>query len=228
MVKSLNKNRLPIILFDIDYTLFDVGYFDEYFHRELSKIFIEDEELIRSKSMEIIVNLIKQESFLDIDKYLEILLSKFKKKRQRSKIKHLLFETSFFKSGFYTEVEKSLRSLKNFARLGIFSQGDEKFQGAKIDQSGFKELFDKELIYIIKPRKLDILPLLRIKHKKDKVFLVEDKPLVVHTIRQIMPNVYTIWVKRGKYAEGQIDIENFKPDATITSLDQIIPIIEQN
>lgn len=228
MAKSLNKDRLPIVLFDIDYTLFDVEYFDECFHKELSKIFKEDEELIRSTSIEIIVTLIEQESFLDIDKYLEILLSKLEKKKHRSEVEHFLFETSFFKNGFYTEVEKSLKSLKNIARLGIFSQGDEKLQGAKIKQSGFNDLFEQDLIYIIKPKKLDFLPLLKRKHHADKVYLVEDKPSVIQSVKEFIPSMFTIWVERGKYAKSQKDIAGFSPDAKVRNLRDVVGIVNQD
>lgn len=224
MAKSSSKS-LPIILFDIDYTLFDVGYFEKFFPKELSRMFLDDEKPIRSLSTGVILNLTEQEKFLDIDKYLEILLSKLNKEDHRSCIENLLFGATFFKGGFYSEVEDSLKHLKKNSRLGIFSQGDEKLQGAKINQSGFKNLFDQELIYIIKPRKLDHLPFLKNKHINEKLFLVDDKLNILHEVKKHIPSLFAIWIKRGKYAEKLKTIPGFTPDATITNLKEVIKLI---
>ena len=67
------KNK--VVLFDIDYTLFDVSYFDKFFYKKLEKILKLDEALIRKESIKIITDIITKEHFLDIDKYVVTLLS---------------------------------------------------------------------------------------------------------------------------------------------------------
>ena len=218
--------KQKIILFDIDYTLFDVGYFDKHFHKKLSEMLLIDEDLIKKLSVDIIVELIGREHFLDINKYLKTLLPKLEKEKYKPQIENLLFKTPFFRNGFYSEVESVLKTLKKIARLGIFSQGDERFQGAKIQHSGFKDLFEKELIYIIKPRKLDHLPFLKNKHQNEKLFLVDDKPNIICEVKKQMSSIFTVWIKRGKYAEAQKDILGFSPDATITNLREMVKIVK--
>lgn len=219
----LNKK---IVLFDIDYTLFDVGHFDKNFHPYLAQLFSLDEKLVNEESIKTIIALIREEHFLDIDKYLSILLSKFKKEKYKEEIEKFLFGGDFFKNGFYPDVEITLRTLKDFVRLGIFSQGDEKLQGAKIEQSGFGHFFEKELIYLIKPKKLDFLPSLKKMHSWNKIYLVEDKLTILYEVKKQMPSVFGIWIKRGWYAENQKEIPGFKPDATITNLREIVKIVQ--
>lgn len=221
---QLNKK---IVLFDIDYTLFDVKHFDKNFHAYLAKLFSLDEKLVKEESIKTIIALIKEEHFLDIDKYLSILLSKFKMEKHAKEIEEFLFGKDFFKEGFYPDVEFTLRTLKDMVRLGIFSQGDERLQGAKIEQSGFKDVFDKELMYIIKPKKLDFLPSLQKLHSKDKIYLIEDKLEILYEVNKKIPSIFTIWIKQGWYAENQKEIPDFKPDATITNLKEVVDFVQR-
>ena len=226
-MKSSNK-KLPIILFDIDYTLFDVGYFDNNFHKYLSELFSIDKSLIREKSTETILDLIKKDYFLDIDKFLQVFLSKIDKKQHIREIEEFLFGKDFFKRGFYPEVEFTIRSLKNAFRLGIFSQGHKKLQGAKINQSGLRKFFDDELIYIKKPLKLNFLPHLKERHINDKIILVDDKLEVLYEVKKYIPSFFTVWVKRGKYAEKQKNIEGFKPELTVFDLKNLKNLLKVN
>lgn len=221
----MQLNKKPIVLFDIDYTLFDVAHFDVNFHKKLAEMFSLDEKLVKEESIKTIIILIKEDHFLDIDKYLSLLLPKFKLEKHAKQIEEFLFEKDFFKEGFYPDVELTLKTLKNMVRLGVFSQGDTRLQGAKIDQSGFKDVFEKELIYIIKPKKLDFLPSLQKLHGGDKIYLVEDKLEVLYEVNKKMSSLFTIWIKQGWYAANQKEIPGFKPDATITSLKEVIKLV---
>ena len=219
------KNK-PIVLFDIDYTMFDVRHFDKSFHAYISKIFGIDAKTIQDLSFKTILGLIEKEHFLDIDKYLKILLSGLGKEKHLKEIEEFLFGKDFFKHGFYPDVEVTVRTLNEMFRLGVFSQGDNKLQGAKISQSGFKHLFENKLIYIIKPKKLDFLPFLKKIHGKDKVYLVEDKLSILHEVKKQMPSVFGIWIKRGWYAENQKEIPGFMPDAEVNNLKEVVEIVK--
>lgn len=212
-----------IILFDIDYTLFDVGYFDTHFYTLIAPILLLPEELLRKTSVDIIIKVIKEEGFLDIEIYLTQFLAKLHKQEHKTHLEEILFGGSFFKDGFYKEAEEALQHLKGKAKLGIFSQGDERFQGAKVDQSGLKDFFEKDILYI-KQNKLDFLPLLKEKHTKDLLYLVDDKPGVLYEFKKHIPSSCVIWIKRGVHAIKGNTIEGFVPDKTITHLSEIIPL----
>jgi len=219
-------NNSPVILFDIDYTLFNVLHFDENFPKYLAKLLFLDEEKIRSISIETITGLIKKEGFLDISVYLDNLLSKLGGVERKQDVEEFLFAKDFFKLGFYPEVGYALGALKDMFRLGIFSQGDIKLQGAKLTQSGLKHFFDEDKIYIKKPHKLDFLSELSKKHKNDQVFLVDDKLEILYEAKKAMPFMKTIWVKRGRYANSQKPIEGFEPDAFVNDLAGVVDFVK--
>lgn len=218
--------KQKIVLFDIDYTLFDTSYFHSHFHKKLATLFAMDEEEIKEISTKIIVDLVEKESYLDIEKYIQKLLTTVHKTQDKEKIEEILFRSLFFKDGFYQEVGKTLEALKSKATIGIFSQGDPRFQWAKIEQSGFKEFFHKDMTYLIKPTKLDYLPELKKRHTQDTVYLVDDKPSVLVAVKDFMPEITTIWIKRGKYAKEGQTMSDFHPDYTIENLEKVVSIID--
>lgn len=220
-------NKQKIVLFDIDYTLFDMEHFDKNFHKELSVLLNLDENLVKKTSRGVITDLITKESFIDIDKYINNLLQILMKKEFKKKVEDILFNSSFFKKGFYEEVEEALKSIKKLARIGIFSKGDRKLQWAKIEQSGFKDFFQKDIIYIGAPSKMDLVPEILEKHKNDIVYLIDDKPVIINDIKKYMPSVFTIWLKRGKYINQVKETKDFKPDATITNLSEVVKIVNK-
>lgn len=219
----LNK---PIVLFDIDYTLFDVGHFDKNFHNYLSDLLGKDKNSVTKTSVKIIVKLIKEEGFLDVDKYLKILLAFFRKEKYVKEVEEFLFGGEFFKKGFYPDVAITLNSLKSLVRLGIFSTGDLKLQESKIKQSGFDHLFEEGLKYI-KTNKVGFIPEFQKKHLNDKIFLIEDKLTVLYEMKKQIPDLFAIWIKRGKYAQNQKEIPGFKPDAEVENLSEVVGIVSK-
>lgn len=217
--------KKKIVLFDIDYVIFDVGFFDKNFYKEASKVLKIDEVKLRGKSIEIIVDLVKNEHYLDIDKFINKTLEYFGKKSNKQEVEDILFRETFFKGGIYDEVHDVLLKLENKVDIGIFSQGDPKLQWAKVEQSGFKDYFREDLRYIIKPKKLGFIPSLIKNHKDDNVYLIDDKLNVIQEVKAKMPNAVGIWIKRGRYAENQEYTEGIAPDATVLNLSEIIPII---
>lgn len=216
-----------IVLFDIDYTLIDVSYFHKNFYKKLSKIISIDESKIRELSIKIITEVVEEKKYLDIDIYLIRLLNSFGKSNYKKKTEELLFNSGFFKDSFYDDVEETLEALKKFTRIGIFSHGDYKFQWAKIEQSGFKDYFEKDISYI-KNVKMDFLPFLKKKHLNDKLYLVDDNPSIIDGAKKFMPSIFTIWIKRGEFKNSAKEIENYKPDATVDNLSKIVEIIRRN
>lgn len=225
-MEKLSNKKNKVVLFDIDYTLFDVAYFDTHFHTYLSQLLSIKLLKIHTISLNIILNLVEQESYLDVDKYISQLLKELGAKEYIKEVESFLFGALFFKEGFYKEVSESLEELSKIAKIGIFSQGDSKLQGAKIDQSGFAHLIDKNSTYIIKPKKIDILPQIRVNHTNDVLFLVDDKPSVILEAKKQIPELYTIWIKRGKYLDEALELDNFSPDSTISSICEVIDIVK--
>lgn len=155
-------NKKPVVLFDIDYTLFDTDYF-----------------------------------------------------KKSSLIKHKIYE----------EVRDVLEKLSKIAVLGIFSEGDLEFQRKKLNQTEIIDYFEKESVHIVLNKLSEFKNVLK-KYEKRITFFVDDKLSILHDAKKIFPRVFTIWVKRGVYAENQEEILGFEPDAEVNNLQEVIRIIK--
>ena len=145
-------------------------------------------------------------------------------------IDYTLFDTDFFKKSklskhqVYEEVIGVLGSLKKIAILGIFSEGDLEFQLRKLFKTDIKKYFEQIHMYIVL-NKLDEIKKVFEKYSSNKIFLVDDKLTILYDLKNFMPAVFAIWVKRGRYAQNQKEIPGFKPDATITDLKEVIGLV---
>lgn len=160
ITQSLNK---PIILFDIDYTLFDTALFKE---------------------------------------------------------------TNFTKYSLYEEVPSVLEILSKNLELGIFSQGDRDMQNLKLKETKIDRFFQKEYIYIESEKEEKIKTIVN-KYKNTQLFVADDKLNMLSLIKKEDSGIFTIWIKRGVYAQNQKPIPYFTPDATMLTLSGITRVIDK-
>lgn len=145
-------------------------------------------------------------------------------------IDYTLFDTVTFKQSSlqiykaYQEVLDVLVELGQIAKLGIFSEGDKDFQSKKLRDSDIEKYFISEHVHIV-PRKEETMKEVLVKYEHNQLFVVDDKLPFLHMVQHYAPHVFTIWVKRGIYAENQKPIRGFKPYATVKNLKSILPII---
>lgn len=145
-------------------------------------------------------------------------------------IDYTLFNTDIFKSSdlkthsIYKEVPNVLKTLSNIAILGIFSEGKLLLQQTKLEKTKIDTFFIKEHTHIVEKKDVSIGEMLK-KYKNHVLYLVDDKLTVLHQASLLMPEVVTIWIKRGIYAENQKPIENYTPRAIIYSLEEVIPLV---
>lgn len=146
-------------------------------------------------------------------------------------IDYTLFNTGVFKESklatyqLYDEVIDMLVSLKGKVILGIFSEGELDFQSSKLQRTDIYKHFLDENIHIVNNKDEKLKEVL-IKYNDKQIIVVDDKLTVLHTAKQIIPNLITIWVKRGIYAENQKEIPNFTADFIINDLEKVPEIIE--
>lgn len=145
-------------------------------------------------------------------------------------IDYTLFDTALFKKSrlikhqTYKEVTRVLNGLSKIAILGIFSEGNADFQKKKLKETTIDKYFAKDHTHI-GFKKIDDLKAILKRYGDRKIFFVDDKLDILFDAKKLSPEVFTIWVKRGFYAEKQKDIPGFKPDATITNLKQVIKLV---
>lgn len=148
-------------------------------------------------------------------------------------IDYTLFDTAFFKESglsehkIYEEVISVLENLNKVALLGIFSEGNIDFQIRKLKETNIEKYFAQDNTHIVL-NKLDELKGIFQRYKNRNFFFVDDKFTILFDAKKAFPDVFTIWVKRGPFAQNQKEIPGFKPDAEVKNLAEVIKIISQN
>lgn len=145
-------------------------------------------------------------------------------------IDYTLFDTALFKESkllthkIYKEVIEVLDSLNKIATLGIFSEGNIDFQRRKLKETNIDKYFEKNHTHIVL-KKIDDLKRILKSYEDRQIFFVDDKLTILVDAKKSFPEVFTIWVKRGPFAQNQKEIPGFKPDAEVKSLRDVVSII---
>ena len=147
-------------------------------------------------------------------------------------IDYTLFDTKTFKESnltnysLYDEILSVLPSLANLAELGIFSKGEDAFQNIKLQATGINNFFQPENVHIFADKDVNLKKVIE-QYKDLKIFLIDDKLMTLYNAKKNNLSVFTIWIKRGPFAEDKKLLDNFSPDATITNLKEVIPIVAE-
>lgn len=147
-------------------------------------------------------------------------------------IDYTLFDTALFKKtnfarySLYQEVHGVLSDLSKKTTLGIFSQGEENLQKSKLKATKIEHFFQEEHIHI-ELQKEEKIKIIGEKYKDTRLYIADDKLALLSLMKKEYPRVFTIWIKRGVYAENQKPIPGFTPDAVMENLSGIIPIIDR-
>ncbi|KKQ28393.1 MAG: hypothetical protein A3H17_00925 [Candidatus Levybacteria bacterium RIFCSPLOWO2_12_FULL_37_14] len=148
-------------------------------------------------------------------------------------IDYTLFDTALFKQSglsmhkIYAEVTQTLDGLNNFATLGIFSKGETQFQKTKLEKTGMAKFFKEENVHIFDNKDANLIKIID-KYKGLKIFIIDDKLEILYSAKMYMDQLFTIWVKRGWYAENQKAIPDFIPDAEVENLSDVVRIVKSN
>ena len=200
----------PLILFDIDYTLYNTRHFIELVNPLImSALNITPEEL--SQTLKDYLNtLAKSTDFLPED-FLRILANNYSYSYQ--KLHDIYFSPELYKSSLFPDTVPALQKLYPDFNLGIFSEGFPDFQTLKLKNSGILGYFDTKYIFIYN-RKTD-LKILR--SLPADTTILDDKSDVIQTIKQF-PHLKPVWINRGlvrpdtSFATIKTLLEIQKPD----------------
>jgi len=126
----------------------------------------------------------------------------------------------------YDEVKDTLKSLAKIATLGILSQGEIAFQNKKLETTQIKDYFLAEHTHIVE-YKLDVMHEILGKYKgQAHVYFIDDWLDMLRAAKKADPNVFTIWMKRGEYANSQEEHSDFTPDAVVENMQEVVPLIK--
>lgn len=216
----MTKNK--VILFDIDYTLFDVQKYRSLVFEKLQQIFphVENVQELAMKAYDEI----RQFGSFDPQTFSKQLLSYIDPSLDSGILEKLWWDKTTIDASIYPEAEDTLKQLENDFTLGIFSSGPPKFQSIKID--AIKNYFLSHHVHI-HPLKDSIIPDIARKYKDTEIFVVDDYIPVLEKLKKEDSHITTVWIKRGRLAEQVAPSKDFTPDETIHTLFELVPLVDK-
>jgi len=214
-----------IVLFDIDYTLFDMGKFRIKMFGEIIKKLKHE----RISNLEEVLNSFyllyrKESGTFNPKSFVKYLVKKLKVKVKPEILEKAITQKNIFLGHLYEETKEVLEGLsKNkLLKIGIFSGGESNFQRNKVKE--IEEYLHKEHMHIFTFKHRQLLSIME-KYKKQNLYLIDDYLEILHAAKKVNKNIFTVWVKRGRFAVEHKGISGFQPDATVTNLREVVKII---
>jgi len=227
-IQSLGSTRkidnTKIALFDIDYTLFNTKRFRFRLYNGVGAVLQKKQG--KKLSQKVYADIREELDYFDSRMFVQKLSQHVPKKEDAKHIEEALWSKKNFYEGLYAETKNTLKKLlERGIPIGIFSKGETRFQRAKL--ISIEDLLTEEHIHITL-NKHTSLPKLIDKYKGKRIFLIDDALDVLYKAHELDPSIFTIWVKRGKFAKKQEPIFGFTPNATVLNLRTVTRLITEN
>lgn len=138
----------------------------------------------------------------------------------------LFKESKFTEFTLYDEVKEALNILGEIATLGILSEGELHLQRKKIEKTGIGKYFNNENIHIVSNKPENLRKILK-EYVDESLFLVEDKLTILHVAKKMFPSIFTIWLRRGKYANEHREILGLQSDVAVDNLLEVASVVKK-
>jgi FMN phosphatase YigB (HAD superfamily) len=220
-------HKQKIVLFDIDYTLFNAQTYRNQFTKILfEQIGYENKEKFFSLADKAYTLSKNKVGYFDPHNFLHMLSENLKKKIDIDTLEKVILNEELLESALYEEVVGVFTYLhkKKDLILGIFSAGRISLQRPKVN--AIQKFLQKEYIHIYEFKKGKALPELLKKYNENKIYFIDDIVEILYNAKKIRSDITTIWIQRGIHKDTLV--EGFLPDKTIHNLHEIIPILEEN
>ena len=210
-----------IVLFDIDYTLFNTTKFKELIAQELKKYFPK----ASIELLEEVYGEVRKYGAFNPSLFAQFFTHKTEIQIPAEAVEKLWFDRGTIEKSLYPEVLSTLSILQNRKDtvFGIFSSGHTDFQLRKI--SMVSDFFAKEHMHIA-PFKEETLQDVLHEYRNASVVLVDDLITILQKAKSLKPTLFSIWIKRGKFAERAEIPSGFIPDVTVSLLSEIPDILD--
>ena len=220
---QINKK---IVLFDIDYTLFDM----EKFRIKMFGEIIKKTRHERISNLEYLLRnayfIYREESrTFDPKAFTKYLVRKLKIRVEPEILENAITKQDIFLGNLYEETKETVEALSRnkLQKIGIFSGGEINFQKKKIKE--IEDYFHKEHIHIFAFKNKKLLSIVK-RYKRDKLYIIDDHLEILHFAKKSNKSIFTVWIKRGRFAVDHKGIIGFAPDATIVNLREVVKIID--
>lgn len=216
--------RNKVVLFDIDYTLFNAKLYRQKFIAELAKEFKGDKDLFVTDAEKAYQDARKESTNFQPDVFLDKLYERVKKQFDKEELELILTDTSIITASIYPDVLPTLEKLsqQEDITLGIFSAGQHGIQRPKI--ISLEKFFEHKHVHIYEMHKIETLPDLLAHYAEDiSLYIVDDIPNVLAEAKKLRSSTKAIWIDRGDFTREKVDY--FNPDSIIKTLNEVIPIV---
>jgi phosphoglycolate phosphatase-like HAD superfamily hydrolase len=216
-------NERKIVLFDIDYTVFNTDKYLHSLHTTFAQVLSipqdEAEELVKQA----IANTRKVKQHFDP----QMFLSEVSHLANKSDIQHALSDVfwnkAMYSQAIYAEVTAVIRTLREEGiEVGILSTGNDRHQRQKIET--LAEFFAQENIHIFVNKLLELEKVIT-KYASFMIFIVDDLEEVLATAKHRDKSIITVQIRKPKNYEIADKHGTIKPDFIVESLEEIISIV---
>ena len=215
--------KQPVVILDIDYTIFDTDSFRTAVYKRLAtKLRFIDFAPFLDLTKQIETKTKLQVGYFDPKVFLQLLRKETETELSQQDLEDIFFDENLYRASLYEEVADLFQKfVDQNIQLVIFSTGEEKFQTMKL--TGIKELLHEEHIHIFVDKLLDLKDVLQ-KYQDKQVYLVDDLSNVLQEAKSADPSVKTILIDRNnRFLE-----QDFRPDFVIENLTKIVTIVTKN
>lgn len=212
-----------IVLFDIDYTLFDTELLRDKMYQAILAISMLDKQ-DKQAVIDMYSDIIKEHGYFKPSQFIQEVYKRLDGKLNKENLRKAIWDKKNFNGNLYSETISVIEDVSKKAKVGIFSKGfSKRWQKTKLIP--FRHLLAGEHIHIT-INKYKTMPSLLQKYADTKLYIVDDALEVLYNAWKLKRDVYTIWVKRGMYAKKQKPIPGFTPYAQITDLRKVTKLIQ--
>jgi FMN phosphatase YigB (HAD superfamily) len=219
---------MNLILFDIDNTLLDTpSYADAAFARMRQILGMSESELSQKKDA--FYQTLHETTDFTPQSFIDFL--HISTQEQRAQLLECWQDVSVLKECLFADFTRNLERFRASSVLGIFSQGDLKFQLQKLQLIGLYSYFEQKYMFI-KNRKVSPESLRELREIEldsfQKVIVIDDKAVYLEPFRQ-WPKYQTLLIDRKMIDRKMIDRKNDsatqqnqpKQIKVISSLDEV-------
>jgi len=184
----------PLLLFDIDKTLFDTENFSQYYRNKFIKLLKISPERLEKVRIKYHKSLKKHSDYIP-EEFIKHLINAFRLEKQQKiyeLLKNLFYESDNFSKNLFSDTDV-LTELKKRYSLGIFSEGFPAFQKTKLVKSSLYDLFDLKNIFIFRRKTINEA----LSELPDQCTIVDDDPAVIHELLDQKTTIlYPVWLNR--------------------------------
>lgn len=222
------KKDQKIVLFDIDYTIFNADKFREEVYSQLAVTCgtkYDDAFIQLTKQAE--TNSKNRFGYYDPKTFLEYIKHQTNTSITLVDLEKILWDDKKIASCLYDDVESVLQKLSQTegVLLGTLSTGATHFQSKKIEI--LESYFAKEHIHIFANKLENMIQTIK-KYEKQKLYIIDDLQHILTEVKIINPLVTTVLIKRQKKHQNHEEPQTVKPDFIISDFTQLLTIILSN